>query len=103
MVPTSVGGAIARLRAAAAARIAAIRAVRLRLYTNWLTILTKAWSMRLMGLSIAFSALEAAFPYLDGVLPVERGTFGLLSALATAAAAVSRLVAQKSLPEAGDA
>lgn len=92
-------GALARLRA----RIAALRAIRLRLYANWRTILTQAWSMRLMGLSIAFSALEVAFPYLDGVLPVERGTFGLLSALATAAAAIARLVAQKSLPEAKDA
>ena len=84
---------IARLRAALAAR--------LRLYENWKTILLQAWSMRFMAASIFFSALEVAFPYLDGVLPVSRGTFGFLSALCTGAAAISRLVAQKSLPCSG--
>ncbi|GJE42973.1 hypothetical protein [Methylobacterium soli] len=95
-------GAFARLRAAVAARLQAAAAFRLSLYSNWLTIIRHAWSIRFMALSIAFSALEVAFPYLDSVIPVSRGTFGLLSALCTAAAAISRLVAQRKLPEGGE-
>lgn len=96
-------GALARLRAALAARLKAARALRLRLHANWRDVLRRAWSLRFMAASVVFSALEVAFPYLDGVLPVGRGTFGLLSGLCTAAAAVSRLCVQKNLPRGGDA
>lgn len=66
----------------------------MRLVENAACVLRRAWSVRLLALSLAFSALEVAFPYLDGVLPVDRGAFGLLAGLTTIAAAVARFVAQ---------
>lgn len=67
-----------------------------RLLWNWRTILQKAWSMKLMGLSIVLSAAEVAMPY---IAPnVRSGAFAGLAALVTLAAGVARLFAQKSLP-----
>lgn len=43
------------------------------------------------------SGIEVALPFLDGLLPVPRGVFALLSGLTTAAAFVSRFIAQRGL------
>ena len=47
--------------------------------------------------------LEIVLPALDGILPVPPLTFAILSGFATAAAFVSRLVAQRSVSGATDA
>lgn len=65
-----------------------------RLVDNWRCVLRYGWSLRLMVLSTVLSGLEVAMPYLDGVLPVGRGTFGALAGLTTIGAAVARFVAQ---------
>jgi len=64
---------------------------------DWKSILKRAWSVRLIGISVVMSGAEVALPYLDGVLPVEPGIFALLSFGTTIAAGVARLVAQREL------
>ena len=73
----------------------------MRLVGNWREVLAQAWSVRLMALAAVFSGLEIAVPLLDGVLPVSKGAFALLSFATLAAAFVTRLLAQRglSLPE----
>ena len=67
----------------------------MRLYDNWRQIVRRAWSIRLMLLAGVLSAVEVALPFFDGDIP--RGTFAALSGLATGAAFVARLVAQRDL------
>lgn len=66
-----------------------------RLYENWRQVLRRAWSVRLMLLAGALSAVEVVLPFFDGEIP--RGLFAALSGVATGAAFVARLVAQKDL------
>ena len=65
------------------------------LLPNWREVLTRAWSMRLLALSIVLGAVDLAFPYLDGLLPIPRGTFVLLVLVTNIAAAVARLIWQR--------
>jgi len=70
----------------------------LRLAKNWREILKKAWSVRLLMLAAILSAIEAAIPFLT-FIPAPQGAFALFSALATGAAFVARLMAQKDLED----
>lgn len=66
---------------------------------EWRRVLRHAWSVRFIILAVALSGVEAALPFLDGILPVSPGTFALLSFLATGAALAARFVAQpRTLP-----
>lgn len=69
----------------------------MKLLPNWRRVLTRAWSVRFMALAGVLSGGEVAMPYLEGVLPIERGTFAALSGLLSAAALVARVFAQKEL------
>lgn len=69
----------------------------MKLVADWRRVLRHAWSVRLMILAAVLSGAEIALPLLAGVLPVPPLTFAALSGLATAAALVARLVAQKSV------
>jgi succinate-acetate transporter protein len=69
----------------------------MRLLWNWTTILKRAWSVRFLVLAALFSALEVALPIVQQIVMVPPGWFALLSAAATAAALIARLIAQKSL------
>lgn len=69
------------------------------LYTNWKTILLKAWSIRFLALAVLFAAAEAVLPVLDQVFDIPRGLFAVLTVLAVIGAGVSRLVAQKSVDD----
>lgn len=69
------------------------------LIDDWRTVLRRAWSIRLLAVAGLLSGLEAAVPFLDGILPIPRGTFAVLAFLATGGAFVARLVAQKSMYE----
>lgn len=46
-----------------------------------------------------FSGLEAALPFLHGLLPISPGLFALLTLVTVVAAFVSRFVAQKGLSD----
>ncbi len=65
------------------------------LLPNWREVLTRAWSMRLLALSILLGAIDLALPYLEGLLPIPQGSFVMLILVTNVAAAVARLVAQR--------
>lgn len=67
----------------------------MRLHPDWRRILRRAWSVRLMALAAILSCIEAALPFLDGIIPVPPGVFGVLTGLTVAGAFVARLIAQK--------
>lgn len=70
----------------------------MNLYPNWLTILRKAWSVRFMLMAAFFTGIETALPILQPILEpatIPTGLFAALSGLATSAALVSRIVAQR--------
>ena len=71
------------------------RAVARRFIRDWRKVVRHSWSVRLIGAAFVFSAAEVALPYLQSVLPMSQGWFGVLSGLATGAAFVARLLAQK--------
>jgi len=61
-------------------------------------VLLKAWSVRLALLGAMFSAAEVALPFFDPFFPPR--TMAVLALLASAGAAVARVVAQPvSLPK----
>jgi len=64
------------------------------LHPDWKATLTKAWSIKLIGLSVALSSAEAALPLISQIIPVPPGTFAALSAVVTALAALARVVVQ---------
>lgn len=67
----------------------------MKLTSDWLTILKRAWSIRLIILSGALTGLEVALPLFGDAMP--RGVFAALSALASIAALWARLTAQKGI------
>jgi hypothetical protein len=69
----------------------------MQLVGNWRRVLARAWSVRLMILAALLSGAEVALPLIEGVFPLDRGVFAVLSFLATAGAFVARLVAQPSI------
>ena len=71
--------------------------MKLHLVENWLTVLKKAWSMRLMVLAAILSGVEVVLPFFSEALP--RGLFAVLSFLAVAGAFAARILAQKGLSE----
>lgn len=66
---------------------------------NWREILRKAWSIRLIVLAGILTGAEVALPLLEGFLPVPRGVFAGLSALASGGAFVTRILAQSNMKE----
>lgn len=66
----------------------------MKLVANWRAVLKRAWSMQLIALSLLFSGLEVAVPFLNGLLPVSQGTFAVLAGLSTIAAGIARLLVQ---------
>lgn len=71
----------------------------MKLVANWREVLRYAWSIRLMIAAGLFSGLEIALPLFQDVFPLDRGIFAGLSLLFTAAAFVTRLVAQQKVWE----
>ena len=67
----------------------------MRLLPEWQQIIRHAWSVRLMLLALALSALEAALPFLP--LPIHPGVLSTLSAIVGGAALFARLIAQQAL------
>lgn len=69
----------------------------MRLHPDWKKILRKAWSIKLIILAGFFSGAELALPYLEGLIPVQRGLLALCSFVAANGAFVFRLLAQKDM------
>ncbi len=62
------------------------------LIPDWKRVLTKAWSVKLMYLAGALSAIEAVLPLFQSRIPA--GRFAIATLVVTFAAVVARLVAQ---------
>lgn len=75
--------------------------MRLTLLPNWRTVAKRAWSMRLTAISVMLSAIEVALPFVAPTAP--NGWFALGALCTSIAAAVSRLLEQRSLSGARNA
>jgi hypothetical protein len=73
----------------------------MELVPHWRRVLKHAWSIRLMLLAGLFSGLEVGLPLIDGLFDIPQGVFAALSGITTAAAFISRLVAQSNVPTSG--
>lgn len=71
----------------------------MKLVPNWLDVLRRAWSIRLIIVAALLSGLEVALGIWGGG-SIPPGTFAALSGLVSAVAFVSRLVAQKGISNA---
>lgn len=69
----------------------------MNLVHDWKRIIRKAWSVRLIIAAGVLSGAEVILPYFDDTLP--KGIFAFLSFVVTAAAFVSRIVAQPKMYE----
>lgn len=67
----------------------------MKLLPNWRSVLSHAWSVRLMVLAGVLSGAEVAMPYLEGLIDLPTGVFAALSGFVTAGALLARIVAQK--------
>lgn len=65
----------------------------MKLYSNWRSILRKAWSIRLAALATVFSLVQVIVPIYADVLP--RDTFAILTAVSTVGVIVARLFWQQ--------
>lgn len=72
------------------------------LLPDWKSILTKAWSVKFMGLAAALSGLEVVFSILQPTMAdsLPPGLFAASAGLVTAAALVARVLAQNEAKDA---
>jgi hypothetical protein len=71
----------------------------LRLHDDWKHILLHAWSVRFIGIAAVFSGLEVGLPLIQPYVSINPIYLSTGAGLATAAAFVSRLIAQKEFEE----
>lgn len=71
----------------------------MNLLANWRDVIAHAWSIRLVALAAALTGLEVATPYFDGLFDIPTGLFAALSGLASAAAVVARVLAQREIEQ----
>lgn len=64
---------------------------------NWKDILRHAKSIRWMAAVAILTGADAAWPYLDGYLPIPKWQFSLITCLLSAAAIYARLSYQPKL------
>lgn len=69
--------------------------IRARLRRDWRKIVRHAWSMKLLGAAGLLQGIEIALPLVKDIIAIPAGIFAGLSLLATAAAFVARILAQK--------
>lgn len=70
----------------------------MKLLSNWQDVLTRAWSMRFIILSVVLGSIEVMLPTLGDILLLPERTFAALSVLVMAAAGFARVIAQDNLP-----
>jgi len=66
----------------------------MKLLPDWRRVLLRAWSVRLWAVAILFIFVDAALPFMDGILPIPERSFAVLSGLAAVGGLVARLVLQ---------
>ena len=65
------------------------------LVEDWKKVLRKAWSIKFIFIAGFFSGLEFVLPFLDELFHPPRGLFAIFAFVATNAAFVTRIMAQK--------
>jgi len=71
----------------------------MRIGRKWRSVLTRAWSVRLMILAAILSGAETAITLAGNFLGLPAGLFALLAFLATCAAFIARFIAQKDIED----
>lgn len=71
----------------------------MRLVTNWFDVLRRAWSVRLFVLLAFLGGLDAAWPFISGLLPFPAWVLAVLTILVAGLGIVARVVTQKGLSE----
>lgn len=71
----------------------------MRLIPDWKLVMSRAWSIRLLGVAGVLSGLEAALPFLEPFLPLPNGVLAIAAAIATGGAFVARLMAQANMED----
>lgn len=69
----------------------------MKLLPNWREVMVRAWSVRLLFVSLVFSTAEVVLPLVKDSLPIPALTFAALSGIACAGALISRFYVQKGL------
>lgn len=69
----------------------------MKLLPNWRDVLRYAWSVKLIIIACALSAVEAVLPFIPELYMVPRGLFALLTLAVAFAALFARFVAQRSI------
>lgn len=69
----------------------------MNLLDDWKLILKRAWSIRMIILSVALSAAEVIIPLFSDMLP--RNTFTVLAVLAAVGGAAARVIQQPSMAQ----
>jgi len=67
----------------------------MKLNADWRLVLKRAWSVRLMVLAALLSGAEVSLPFLEDF--IEPRFLAGLSALATAAAFIARILTQRNM------
>ncbi len=65
----------------------------MKLYSNWKSIVRKAWSIRLAAIATLLSLTQAIAPIYQDVIP--RDVFAILTAVSTLGVIIARLVFQE--------
>lgn len=69
----------------------------MRFVKNWREVLQYAWSVKLIIVACALSAVEAVLPFIPELYMIPRGLFALMTLAIAFAALFARLIAQKSI------
>lgn len=66
----------------------------MNLIDDWQVVLRRAWSIRWIAAAAVLSGLEVALPFMQSFVAIPDRMFAIGSGLCTAAAFVSRILAQ---------
>lgn len=69
----------------------------MKLLPNWRDVLRYAWSVKLIIIACALSAIEAVLPFIPELYMVPRGLFALMTLVTAFSALFARFVAQRSI------
>ncbi|RWC28175.1 MAG: hypothetical protein EOS70_28105 [Mesorhizobium sp.] len=72
----------------------------MKLISNWRKVVRHGWSLRLNAAAViaaALGAIDTAWPFFFGYLPIPAPVFGLLAGVFSLAAAIARLIPQETV------
>ncbi|AZO67710.1 hypothetical protein [Mesorhizobium sp. M6A.T.Cr.TU.016.01.1.1] len=72
----------------------------MKLISNWRKVVCRAWSFRLNVAAViaaVLGAIDTAWPFFFGYLPIDPPVFGMVAGLLSLAAAIARLIPQETV------